>query len=91
MEINVRDGSKIVEIWLTGAEKQDVNLRDRLKSLYQECKTKNFLVAVFESGEHDLEELTGSLLDRSRKRAARLELEREKRQSEAALAFPRKT
>ena len=80
MEINVRDSSKIVEVWLTREEKQDINLREQLKPLYQEYKAKKFLVAVFESGEQDLEELTGSLLGYNRKRIAQLELEREKQQ-----------
>ena len=78
MEINVRDSDKIVEVWLTREEKQDLNLRERLKPLYQEYKAKKFLVAVFESGEQNLEELTGSLLVYNRKRAVQLEMEREK-------------
>ena len=80
MEINVRDNSKIVEVWLSREEKQDDNLRERLKPLYQEYKAKKFLVAVFESGEQDLEEMTGSLLGYNRKRTAQLEMEREKQQ-----------
>ena len=83
MEINIRDDSKIVEVWLTGEEKRDVDLRDRLKPLYQEYKTKKYLVAVFESGEQSLEELTGSLLGYNRKRTVQLEMEREKRQDMA--------
>ena len=83
MEVNVRDSSKIVEVWLTREEKQDVNLRERLKPLYQEYKAKEFLVAVFESGEQNLEELTGSLLGYNRKRVVQLEMEREKRQGMA--------
>lgn len=80
LEINVRDSNQIVEIWLTREERQDINLREQLKPLYQEYKAKKFLVAVFESGEQDLEELTGSLLGYNRKRTAQLELEREKQQ-----------
>ena len=80
LEINVKDGSKIVEVWLTSEEKRDINVRERLKPLYQEYKTKKFLVAVFESGEQNLEELTGSLLGYNRKRIAQLEMEQEKQQ-----------
>ena len=83
MEINVRDSSKIVEVWLTKEEKHDVNLRDRLKDIYQEYKAKKYLVAVFESGEQNLEELTGSLLGYNRKRVVQLEMEREKQQGMA--------
>ena len=84
MEINVRDNSKIVEIWLTREEKQDIRLRERLKPMYQGYRTKKYLVAVFESGEQDLQELTGSLLGYNRKRTIQLETEREKRQGMAA-------
>ena len=83
MEINVRDDSKVVEVWLSRAEKQDSNLRERLKLLYQEYKAKKFLVAVFESGEQDLEKLTGGLLGYNRKRIVQLEMEREKQQGMA--------
>ena len=76
----MRDGSKIVEVWLSREEKQDDNLRERLKPLYQEYKAKKYLVAVFESGEQNLEELTSSLLGYNRKRVVQLEMEREKRQ-----------
>ena len=81
MEINVRDSDKIVEVWLTREEKQNDNLRERLKPLYQEYKAKKFLVAVFESGEQNLEELTGRLLGYNRKRVVQLEMEREKQPS----------
>ena len=83
MEINVRDSSKIVEVWLTREEKRDAELQERLKPLYREYKAKKFLVAVFESGEQDLEELTGSLLGYNKKRIVQLEMEREKRQGMA--------
>ena len=83
MEINVRDGDQIVEVWLTREEKRDAKLRERLKVLYQEYRAKKFLVAVFESGEQNLEELTGSLLGYNRKRVVQLEMEREKRQGMA--------
>ena len=79
----MRDSNQIVEVWLTREEKQDASLRERLKPLYQEYKAKKYLVAVFESGEQNLEELTGSLLGYNKKRAVRLEMEREKRQDMA--------
>ena len=78
MEINIRDSNKIVEVWLTREERQNIGLRERLRSLYQEYRAIKYLVAVFESGEQDLEELTGSLLVYNRKRVVQLEMEREK-------------
>lgn len=81
MEIHVRDSSKLVEVWLTNSEKRDENLRERLKPLYREYKEKDYLVAVFESGEQDLTDLTSSLLCDHRRRSAQREvtLERQSR------------
>ena len=81
LEINIRDSNKIVEVWLTREERQNIGLRECLRSLYQEYGAKKYLVAVFGSGEQDLEELTGSLLVYNRKRIVQLEMEREKRWS----------
>ena len=83
----MRDSDKTVEVWLTREEKQDIKLRERLKTVYQKYRANQFLVAVFESGEQDLEELTGSLLGCNRKRIAQLEMEREKRQNKAAAMY----
>ena len=80
MEINVRDDLKIVEVWLTQEEKRDAALREQLKPLYQKFKAEKYLVAVFESGTEDLWENTSALLVYNRRRAARLEVEREKQQ-----------
>ena len=81
MEIHVRDGSKLVEVWLTNSEKRDAELRERLKPLYREYKKNDYLVAVFESGEQDLTDLTSSLLCDHRRRSAQREvtLERQSR------------
>lgn len=79
MEINVRDERKVVEIWLTNAEKDSAELREQLKPLYQKYKARKYLVAVFESGERDLFDATSDLLCRNRRRIAQLEGERERR------------
>ena len=78
MEINVNDETKIVEIWLTKAEQEDAGLREQLKPLYQKYKAKKYMVAQFESGDQDLEDITGALLVYNRNRSAQLEVEREK-------------
>ena len=62
MEMNVRDDQKLVEIWLTNAEKIDPVLREGLKEIYAKYKTKKYMVAVFESGKGDLYENTRDLL-----------------------------
>ena len=72
MEMNVRDDQKLVEIWLTNAEKIDPVLREGLKEIYAKYKTKKYMVAVFESGKGDLYENTRDLLlfNRRKGRAA---------------------
>ena len=78
LEINVRDDSKLVEVWLTRSEKQDQALRKRLKPLYQKYNDQNYLVAVFLSGSENLEQRTSDLLCYNKKRVAELDVQREK-------------
>ena len=80
MELNVRNDSKIVEIWLTKAEKQDAKLQRDLKVLYQGFKESGYLVATFLSGDQDLTDTTSGLICYNRKRIAQMEVEREKKQ-----------
>ena len=84
MEMNVRDDKKIVEIWLTNAEKVDPILREGLKELYAEYKAKKYLVAVFEPGGEDLYENTRDLLLYNRRRSAERAVQEEKKQQAAA-------
>lgn len=83
MEIDVHEDKKHVAIWLTKAEKNDPVVRERLKPICAEYKAKKYLVAVFESGEGDLYELTRDLLLLNRRRLAELELRRAKMQPAA--------
>ena len=46
----------------------------------REYKAKKYMVAQFESGDQELEDITGALLVYNRKRSAQLEIEREKQQ-----------
>ena len=78
MKMNVRDDSKIVDIWLTKKEKENQDLREQLQPLYKEYKAKKYLVAVFESGEEDLWDNTSQLLCTNRRRMAERETEQEK-------------
>lgn len=82
MEINVHDDSKLVDIWLTRAERNDEQFQERMKPLYQDFAEKHYTVAVFLSGDLNLEEETGELLCYNRKRLAELEVQREKEQEE---------
>lgn len=78
MEIHVSDKARTVMVWLTNAERIDMDLRARLVPLYQKYKAKKYCVAVFESGERDLYESTLDLLMYNKKRTAEIEVQREK-------------
>ena len=83
LEINVKDEKRMVEIWLSNAEKRDPVLRESLKDIYDKFKKKKYLVAVFESGEKDLYQGTLDLLAYNKRRCADLEVQREKKQRRA--------
>ena len=78
MEINVRDDMKLVTVWLTRAEQEDLSLRERLKEVYAEYKAKKYMVAQFHSGTEDLYEGTRDLLIFNRKRIEEIALQRER-------------
>lgn len=66
MEINVCEKKKVVEIWLANAEKDGTDL----SNLYARYSSRGYLVAVFESGEEDLVDLTAGLLIHNQKKLA---------------------
>ena len=80
MELNVRNESKIVEIWLTKAEKQDAQLQKELKLVYESFHEVGYTVATFLSGDQDLADTTSDLVCYNRTRIAQLEVEQEKKQ-----------
>ena len=81
MEINVRDDSKIVEVWLSNVEKNDAVVREQLKPLYAECKQKKYTVALYVSGDRDIYQSTLGLLAYNKKRVAELETQLEKKRA----------
>ena len=84
MEISIRDAQKIIEIWLTKAEKNDPAVAARLTPLDRAYQKQKYTVAVFQSGGADLLGCTRDLLRYNRKRIAELETLREKSASPAA-------
>ena len=78
LRMEIRDESKIVELWLTREEKDDPALRESLKPMYQKYKEQKYLVAVFLSGEEDLYQQTRDLLLYNRRREAEKEVQAEK-------------
>ena len=74
----VNDAKKIVTIWLTNEEKNDMELRAGLKNLYAEYRAKKYMVAVFSSGSEDLYANTLDMLKYNKRRFAEQEVQREK-------------
>lgn len=74
MEINVKENAHIVEIWLTKAERHDSSLRAGLCPIYKRFKERDYLVAVYESGEKDLYEGTLDLLIYNKRRCTELSM-----------------
>ena len=74
----MRDDMKLVTVWLTRAEQEDLALQERLKEVYAEYKAKKYMVAQFHSGTEDLYEGTRDLLIFNRKRIEEIALQREK-------------
>lgn len=85
LEINDKDNSKIMEIWLTNEEQQDQTFMENLKPLYQQYRAKKYTVAVFLSGSRDLAEETGALLCYNKRRSAELEVKREQRRRKSVV------
>lgn len=69
---------KLVEIWLTRQEQADDALREQLQQMYQDYKSRKYMVAQFHSGGGDLYVITRDLLIFNRKRIEELALALEK-------------
>lgn len=78
MEINVDKEKKMVDIWLTKAEKNDEKLKESLKEVYKKYSEQKYMVAVSMSGERDLYENTRDLLLYNRRRMAEKEVQAER-------------
>ncbi len=78
MEVKVDHDRKLVEFWLTKADQEDASLGEYLRQQYRVCKEKNYMVAQFRSGTEDLYWLTRELLLYNRRRAAQVEVQKEK-------------
>lgn len=78
MQVEILDEKKLVCVWLTRAESAEAGLREKLKPLCEEYKEKKYLVALYRSGDQELEELTGALLRHNRKLLAEREVQTEK-------------
>ena len=73
MQVEILEDKKLVCIWLTRAESAEADIRESLNPLYGEYKSKKYFIALYRSGEQDLQEMTGALLLYNRKRLAERE------------------
>lgn len=78
MRMDIREQSKVVELWLTNEEKNNPAFLESLKPIYQQYSEQKYLVAVFLSGGEDLYQQTRDLLIYNRQRLAEKEVQAEK-------------
>ena len=76
--MEVREQSRIVELWLTREERDNPAFRESLRPICQQYRDQKYLVAVFLSGEADLYQQTRDLLLYNRRRLAEREVQAEK-------------
>lgn len=81
MRMDVKEHSKVVELWLTRDETNDQQFLESLKPLYRQYKAQNYMVAVFYSGEEDLYQQTRDLLLYNRRRAAEKQVQEQGQQA----------
>lgn len=72
MRIEVSHQDKLATVWLARGEREDRAVRERLESLYADCKEKKYMVAVYQSGHRDLLSQTSGLLCHNRRWMAQL-------------------
>ena len=81
MRMEVKEESKVVELWLTRDETNDKQFLESLKPLYRQYKAQNYMVAVFYSGEEDLYQQTRDLLLYNRRRVAEKQVQEQGQQA----------
>ena len=84
MQIDVHDDKKLVCIWLSHKEADQMDeTEEHLKTLYAKYKKKKYHVAVFQPGHEDVFELTSELLKYNRRLFAEREVQAEKERIKA--------
>lgn len=72
MEIEINHQSKLATVWLSQAERDNPAVNARLDALCRDCKSKKYMVAIFQSGSQELTDQTSGLLIHNRRRAAQI-------------------
>ena len=78
MEVRVHKDIKLLEVWLTRQEQTDAEILKQLRQMYQDYKSRKYMVAQFHSGGGDLYAITHDLLIFNRKRIEELAVALEK-------------
>ena len=78
LQIDVLDDKKIVAVWLTRAEDANETVRAADRRAVPEYKPRKYQVAVYKSGREDLHTSVLDLLAYNKRRAAELQVQREK-------------
>lgn len=78
MEINKHEDLGVVDIWLTREDQMDSAAQARVRDLSRQYQAEKMTVAVFCSGQLDLEEETGALLRYNRRRLAEQAVQKRK-------------
>ena len=79
MELKVHNDTKLVEVWLTNAEKNAPHIQAYLKDIYAKYKSPDYTIAVFQSGSEDLFMKTRDLLAYNKRHSAEHEQKKIKR------------
>lgn len=72
MKIEVSHQDKLATVWLAQGERENPEVKARMQALVDDCKTRKYMVAVYQSGSRNLQSQTSGLLCYNRRRSAQL-------------------
>ncbi len=78
MIVNVLEAKRLVQVWLTNAERESQEILNSLKPMYQRNQAQGFMTVVYKSGKHDLQQDIRALLLYNKRKLAELEVQQEK-------------
>lgn len=78
MEVNKNEAIGVVDVWLTHEDQKNPATSERIRELSRQYSAEKMTVAVFYSGQQDLVEETGALLQYNRRRSAERAVQWEK-------------
>ena len=77
LEVYIQPNQKRMEIWVPRREQQDQSVQLQIRNLFQKGKSADLSVAVFLSGNEDLQSLTSALLTCNQEKAAARQVEKD--------------